>query len=63
MLKISGSFNVEIHVKFFNLILKSGIYPTLWRDNYIKPIVKGECFNNPLDYRGVAVSSCMGKFF
>ena len=31
MLKISFSFNVEIYVNFFNLILKSGIYPTLWR--------------------------------
>ena len=41
MLKLACSMNVDIFVKVFNLILKSEIYPELWRENYIKPVFKG----------------------
>lgn len=63
MLKISCMMNVDMYVKLFNLILSSGIYPSRWRENFIKPIFKGGCFNNPSNYRGIALSSCLGKFF
>jgi hypothetical protein len=39
------------------------LYPELWRENYIKPVFKGGCLNNPSNYRGLALSSCFGKFF
>ena len=55
--------NVNMYVKLFNLILFTGIYPSKWRENYIKPVFKGGCFNNPSNYRGIALSSCLGKFF
>ena len=63
MLKISCMMNVDMYVKLFNVILFSGIYPSKWRENFIKPIFKGGCFNNPSNYRGIALSSCLGKFF
>ena len=63
MLKISCSLNVDLYVKLFNLIFKSGVYPSLWRENFIKPIFKGGCFTDPSYYRGIALSSCLGKFF
>ena len=63
MLKIACNANVNIFVQLFNLIFKSAVYPTLWRDNYIKPIFKGGCFNDPSNYRGIAISSCFGKLF
>ena len=42
---------------FFNAILKSETYPDLWRENFITPIFKGGCFNDPSNYRRVALSS------
>ena len=63
MLKLACSMNVDLFVKVFNMILKSEVYPELWRENYIKPIFKGGCLNNPSNYRGLALSSCFGKFF
>lgn len=63
MLKLSCSLNVDIYVHIFNLIFKSEYYPSIWRNNYIKPIFKGGCFNSPTNYRGIAISSCFSKFF
>ncbi|CAG2220935.1 unnamed protein product [Mytilus edulis] len=63
VIKISCLVNTDIYVKLFNLIFKSGIYPAGWRENFIKPIFKGGCFNDPSNYRGVALSSCLGKNF
>ena len=63
MLKLACSMNVDIFVKVFNMILKSEVYHELWRENYIKPIFKGGCLNNPSNYRGLALSSCFGNFF
>ena len=37
MLKISFIYSITAYVNLFNTILKSGIYPELWRENYIKP--------------------------
>ena len=63
MLKMCCSFNIDIFVKLFNVILKSGVYPYMWRENFIKPIFKGGCVSDPSNYRGIALSSCMGTFF
>jgi potassium voltage-gated channel Eag-related subfamily H protein 8 len=63
MLKISFIYSTTAYVNLFNTILKSGIYPELWRGNYIKPIFKDGCFNDPSNYRGIALSSCFGKIF
>jgi hypothetical protein len=44
-------------VCFFNAILKSETNPDLRRESCIKPIFKWGCFNDPSNYRGVALSS------
>lgn len=54
---------VDMYVKLFNLIMKTGLYPEKWRELYVKPICKGGCFNDPNNYRGIALSSCVAKLF
>ena len=63
MLKIACVVNIDVFVKLFNLIFKSGVYPSFWREHCIKPIFKDGCCNDPLNYRGIALSSCLSKFF
>jgi hypothetical protein len=50
MLKMCCSFNIDLFVKLFNVILKSGVYPYIWRDNFIKPIFKSGCVSDPSNY-------------
>ena len=52
-----------MYVDVFNLILKSGKYPSIWRENFIKPLFKGGWANDPSCYRGIAIYSCLGIFF
>jgi hypothetical protein len=59
MLQMCCNFKIDVFVKLFNVISKSGVYPYIWRDNFIKPIFKGGCISDPLNYRGIALSSCM----
>ena len=49
MLKIACIVNTDVLVMLFNLIFKSGVYPSFWRENFIKPFFKGGCFNEPLN--------------
>lgn len=63
MLKVSCLSYAEIYVKLFNLILETGIYPSIWTENLIKPLFKGGNFTDPSNYRGIALSSCFAKFF
>ena len=63
MLQITCNINTKVYVCFFNAILKSETNPDLRRENCIKPIFKGGCFNDPSNYRGVALSSCFGFVF
>jgi hypothetical protein len=61
--KVSCTLYYNLYVDIFNLILRSGIYPSLWRENFIKPLFKGRCVSDPSCYRGIAISSCLSKFF
>lgn len=63
MIKVSCNMFYSVYVNIFNLILKLGVYPSLWRENFIKPLFKGGCINDPSCYRGIAISSCLSKFF
>ena len=60
---ISCKLHVNTYTQIFNLILKTGIYPDGWRDNYIKPVFKGGTYDNPSNFRAIALSSCLGKLF
>ena len=39
------------------------MYPFEWKKNILTPIHKSDSLTNPSNFRGVAVSSCMGKLF
>jgi hypothetical protein len=49
--------------KVFNLILASGIYPNNWARGFIKPLHKKEDPTNPDNYRGITLTSVIGKLF
>jgi hypothetical protein len=62
---IKYSTNTMLHPlqKLFNLILISGIYPEAWAKGIIKPLHKKEDPMVPNNYRGITLTSVMGKLF
>ena len=55
---------ISIIVKFFNVILDSGIVPSDWTIGIIKPLYKNKGdINNINNYRGITLLSCLGKLF
>ena len=63
MLKYSSNKLKLAILKLFNLVLKSGIYPTIWNEGLITPIFKSGDNLNPNNYRGICVNSNLGKLF
>ena len=53
----------SICIKLFNLILQSGKMPDIWCQGLITPIYKSGDKSDPTNYRGISVSSCLGKLF
>ena len=53
MIKVSVEILPEAFLKVFNNILTSGRFPESWTGNSL----------DPNKYRGICVSSCMGKLF
>ena len=54
---------VEIILRVFNIILDESQFPEIWKIGYIVPIFKGEDSFDPSNYRGIAITSCLGKLF
>ena len=55
---------IVLIVKFFNIILESGIVPEDWTIGIIKPMYKNKGdINDVNNYRGITLLSCMGKLF
>ena len=59
-----------VHTKFidvirmlFNAILTRTYFPSSWKVKYIIPIFKSDDSFDPNSYRGISVSSCLGKLF
>ena len=50
-------------LKLFNTILSSGSPITTWNTSIISPIHKKGSKNDPDNYRAIALSCCMSKFF
>ena len=63
MLKASYEILMNVYIKLFNLVLDTGIYPSFWCDGLITPIFKTGDKSDPGNYRGICVSSCLGKLF
>ena len=63
MLKFGLNILVPAITKLFNLVLKSGNFPSAWNTNFQVPLFK-KC--DPLscdNYRGISITSCLGKVF
>jgi hypothetical protein len=63
MIKYSVDILANGFIKVFNTIMKSGKFPTLWCEGHISPIFKSGNKLDPSNYRGICVSSSLGKFF
>ncbi|XP_063442678.1 uncharacterized protein LOC134722974 [Mytilus trossulus] len=63
MLKHGQSILLPILKKLFNTCLSSGINPKCWSDGYISTIHKSSDITNPNNYRGITVTSAIGKVF
>lgn len=49
--------------KLFNIILDTGIFPEQWNVTYQVPVFKAGDPTDCNNYRGIAVSSCLGKLY
>ena len=63
MIKSSTGILLKGYLKVFNAILISGHFPESWCEGIITPIFKSGNSLDPSNYRGICVSSCMGKLF
>ena len=52
IIKISSISSAPHYVKLFNKILSSGVFQKYGRNK-----------TDPVNYRGICISSCLGKFF
>ena len=64
LIKCSFPFMSDLLLKLYKNILESSKYVTAWVDDFITPILKsGGIQNDPTFYRGISISSCLGKIF
>ena len=63
-LKNSSDSLIKLITKLFSVILDTGIIPTEWTIGIIRPIYKKKgSINDPDNYRGITLLSCIGKLF
>ena len=63
-IKYSPKELIVVIVKFFNIILDTGIIPNDWTIGVIKPLYKNKGdINDVNNYRGITLLSCIGKLF
>ena len=64
MIKCSVPIFSSCYLKLlFNSILSTGSFLDIWRNNIIKPLYKSGLADDPSNYRGIAISSCLSKLF
>ena len=63
MIKSSVHILLRGYYKLFNLILESGIFPDGWCVGLLTPIFKSGDKQDPNNYRGICITSCLGKLF
>jgi len=61
MIKSSLNELMPIYLRLFNVVLSSGTMPQTWCGGLITPIFKSGTKNDPSNYRGICLSSCLGK--
>ena len=63
MLKAAQTSLGSCLLKLFNACLSSGQYPAQWADGYITPLHKSNDSSDPTNYRGISITSAIGKVF
>ena len=63
MIKSAINYIEDHLIKIFNILLQSGKYPSTWSKGYIVPIYKSGREEDPSNYRGITITSCLGKLF
>ena len=63
MFKAAQSSLGSCLLKLFNACLSSGQYPAQWADGYITPLHKSNDSSDPTNYRGISITSAIGKVF
>ncbi len=63
MLKYGQHILLPCITKIFNRVLQSGIYPDNWSSGFVIPIHKKGDPKDPNNYRGITLTSCLGKLF
>ena len=63
MLKCAAPIISKPLLGFFNTILESNIYPSPWKNDVLGPLHKSGPLDDPNNFRGICVSSCIGKLF
>ena len=63
MLKYGKNTLLAPLTKLFNLALKHSTFPRQWCSGLVVPIYKAGDKTNPANYRGITLSSCLGKVF
>ena len=61
MLKETATSIAPSVTKLFNLSLKSGCFPTLWKLSHVVPIPKSNDYTNPSNYRPISLLSILSK--
>ena len=54
---------MPMYLKLFDAVLTSGTMPQTWCGGLITPIFKSGTKSDPSNYRGICISSCLGKLF
>ena len=63
MLKHSVDILANGFIKLFNTIMNTRHFPNSWCEGLISPIFKSGNQQDPNNYRGICVSSSLGKLF
>ena len=63
MIKCSIIAMMNVLHKIFNHVLRLEIFPKSWAEGYINPLFKKGDPALPSNYRGITISSCLGKLF
>ena len=63
MLKSTQNLMIPYMISLFNGILDTAEYPELWSESIIVPIHKQGSYENPDNYRGIALMSNLSKVF
>lgn len=63
MIKSSQIYLISCYQKLFNSALTTGHFPKIWAKGYIVPIFKSGSRDDPSNYRGITIGSCLCKLF